>query len=117
MNTFSEKLKNLAEFDPPAGGWARLTQRMHAQQRRRRVFAGGLALAASLLLAVGITVLPSREAAPPSAMPETQQVAPAAAQSADVAQLMRQSRALENRLQRVRPRVQVWDSPLALRAA
>jgi erythromycin esterase-like protein len=111
MNALPDKLKNLAEFEPPPGGWSTLQRRMHAQRRQRQLF-GGFAMAASLLLAVGVGVM----------LPKTPQEQVAIASSAtntpdDLGKLKQQSRQLENSLDQVRPQVQVWDSRLARRTA
>lgn len=110
MNALTEKLKNLAEFDPPAGGWAALQRRMDAQRRERRRYYSGFALAASLLLAIGVGVwLPHPPRTSETPQPAMQQVAAVS----EVDSLKQQSRDLERSLAQVQPQVQVWDNRLA----
>lgn len=117
MNALTEKLKSLPEFEPPAGGWPALQRRMDAQRRERRRYYGGFALAASLLLAVGVGVLlPHAPQLPLAGTTETQQVA-AAATTREVDQLKQRSRELERNLAQVQPQVQVWDNRLASETA
>src|SRR5690242_3810439 len=55
------RLRALPAFDPPAGGWARLEARRRAGRRRFVMSGAGLALAASVLVAVGLVgVQPDR---------------------------------------------------------
>lgn len=104
-----ERLRALPSFDPPAGGWTRLSQRMRLRRRRYLQAGGGLALAASVLLAVGLVGLrpetspqPLLSASPPAAIAVTQ--------------LISHSQRLEQRLAQARPRVAVWDSSRAYHA-
>jgi len=107
MSNVSERLRELPEFDPPSDGWARLEQALRPTRRRRpRVpyWASGAALAASLLLSMGVwhEAPRSREAAPPAG---------------EVRSLMAESRTLEQRLDQLRPQVVVWDAALAAGSA
>ena len=116
MNALTEKLKNLPEFDPPAAGWPALQRRMDAQRRERQRYYGGFALAASLLLAVGVGVLlPHAPQLPVSGTTEAEAVAVAAPTEVD--QLKQRSRELERNLAQVQPQVQVWDTHLASETA
>ncbi|ROH88775.1 hypothetical protein ED208_13255 [Stagnimonas aquatica] len=112
MNDLSRSLRELPELSPPAGGWARLSQRLDARQgrRRRARWAGGLALAASLLLA-----LPQLPLLRPSASDPAPSRAPA--RSAVVASLMQQSQALEQELATLKSETGVWNGALASNAA
>lgn len=115
MSRLEESLRSLPEIDPPPGGWTRLQRRLEEQRLVRRRRYGGLALAASMLLAVGVGVLMPRTAAvpvAPSASPSLPVAAKAAA-SDEVLRLKQRSRELEQRLAQVQPQVQVWDNRLA----
>ena len=116
-----ERLRALPDFDPPAGGWSRLSQRMQARRRRFVAASGGLALAASVLAAIGLVnfrpastgpSLNGRTPAPPSA-PASR----SGAQTLEVAQLIDRSQRLERQLSQARPQVVVWNSGRASRAA
>ena len=111
MNALSEKLKNLTPFEPPPGGWSALQRRMHTQRRSRQRVYGGLAVAASLLLAVGVGVLLPH--APQLPQPASQ----LSAAPTEVDQLKQRSRELEKTLAQVQPQVQVWDNRLASETA
>lgn len=97
-----ERLRRLPEYAPPAGGWERLQRRRSRPRRWAMTAGGGLALAASLLLAVGLW--------PQGRSPQTPNPGAFPARNAQVAQLIRTSQQLERRLARVRPQVDVWDS-------
>ena len=96
--TLKEALKALTPFDPPVDGWQRLQRALPATpQRRNRRLAAGLALAASVLVAIGAALrlpVPQR----PTALDR------------DIAALMLQSRSLEQDLARLRPQVAVWNA-------
>lgn len=114
MSRLEESLRSLPEFDPPPGGWTRLQRRLEEQRLVRRRRYGGLALAASMLLAVGVGVLLPRTAAVPvvpSSSPSSSVAADAAGD--EVVRLKQRSRELEQRLAQVQPQVQVWDNRLA----
>ncbi len=105
MTELSERLRALPEFDPPDDGWARLERALRPgvqprSRRRWRSWSGGAALAASLLLAVGVW----RQAPP---QPDTSDA------NRDVRALITESRTLEQRLDQLRPQVVVWDATLA----
>jgi hypothetical protein len=104
-----DRLRELPDFDPPAGGWMRLTERLERPAARYRPLLP-LALAASISLALGLAALL------PTSAPDVP--APTPSKSAtQVAALMQQSQVLEARLQSVRPQVMVWNGALADTAA
>jgi hypothetical protein len=105
-----ERLRALPVFEPPAGGWTRLSQRMQARRRRYVQAGGGLALAASLLLAVALVGLRPANAPQPGFGASTPP-------ASNMAQLIDRSQRLEHRLAQARPQVAVWDSGRADRAA
>lgn len=110
-----QRLRALPNFDPPAGGWQQLSARMDARRRRWLAGTGGLALAASVLVAVGLVGLrPVTDPPAPAPISVATHTAPAAVQ---VAQLINRSQRLESQLLRARPQVAVWDSGRARRAA
>ncbi|TAJ52630.1 MAG: hypothetical protein EPN60_06160 [Nevskiaceae bacterium] len=108
MNDLSRSLSELPELPPPPGGWARLSQRLDAREalRRRGRWAGGLALAASVLLAVLNLPVAPVSPAPAGAAPATA-----------VAGLIQQSQALEQRLAVLKSEAGVWSGALAGNAA
>lgn len=101
MNPIAEQLRNLPDFEPPEDGWSRLQRRLPSPRRRGRRVAGGFALAASLLIAVGALLAPQtgRIAGPGGDL--------------ELERLVRRSQALERDLARLRPQVAVWDQPHA----
>lgn len=105
--SLGERLRALPAFTPPPGGWARLNQRRQAQRRRYAMAGGGLALAASVLVAIGVVGL-RPDVAPPAARNVAAIKAPAARQ--EVAQLISRSQNLERQLQSARPQVAVWSA-------
>lgn len=69
-------LANLPELRPPQDGWAAIASQLQSQQRRRRHWLSGLAVAASVALAVGIvSVLPQPDEMPVFPASEQNQVA------------------------------------------
>jgi hypothetical protein len=102
MKPWSEALRPLPDFAPPPGGWLDLQRRRRRQAQRRVALGGGLALAASLLLALGLRPTPD--------------VTPAA-EPAEIAQLIQRSRELEQTLAALRPRARGWNETLASTAA
>ena len=114
-----ERLRGLPDFDPPAGGWTRLSERKQARRRHWVTAGSGFALAASVLVAVGLfNLLPpftggGREgsAPPPQSYPAS------GGGSYEVAQLINRSQRLEHRLSQARQQVAVWDTRRASRAA
>lgn len=74
-----------------------------------------LALAASLLLSLGVLLAPhpARTPVPIPAQPLTQSPAPVTVTMDEVAQLMARSAALESDLVRLRPQAVVWDAGYA----
>lgn len=112
MNDLSRSLRELPELAPPAGGWARLNTRLDARQSRRQRlrWTGGLALAASLLLA-----LPQLPVLRPTAADRAP--ATTSERGEAVASLMRQSQALEQELATLKSQAGVWNGALASNAA
>jgi len=112
LNSLPARLRGLRDFDPPAGGWQRLQRR--TRMRRVQAWAGGgLALAASVLLGVGLSLgIGVKQPATVPLIETAQQTA----SNADIHQLISTSQRLEQRLARVRPRVAVWDSTREARA-
>jgi hypothetical protein len=111
-NPLPERLRALPAHTPPPGGWRRLDERLSARRRNYAVAGGGFALAASVLVAVGLVGLrpdpapkadytPVASAEPARRAPE---ISPA------VAQLIGRSQALERQLASVRPQVAVWNT-------
>lgn len=108
MNDLTRSLQELPPLPPPPGGWTRLSAQLELRDRRRRRqtrWAGGLALAASVLLAV-VLLRPVPDAPP------------ARVAAADpLGGLMQQSQALELRLAALKSEAGVWDGALARSAA
>lgn len=102
-----ERLQALPEPSPPPGGWERLQQALEAPPRHRSLRRPTLALAASVLLALALAW--TRTGPPLAETPEQ-------AQATELAGLIAQSQALEQRLHRLRPEVPVWDARLAATA-
>jgi len=107
-----ERLRALPAHVPPPGGWRRLDDRLNARRRNYAIAGGGFALAASVLVAVGLVGL-RPDAAPQAgaavvASAGPGQVAPAV--SPAMAQLISRSQALERELAYVRPQVAVWNT-------
>jgi hypothetical protein len=105
-------VRALPAYQPPALGWNRLQARMQARRRRYAAAGGGLALAASLLVAVGMVGL-KPEVAPPA----DTTVRATAVQAPAVAQLISRSQNLEQQLAYARPQTVVWNSRRDTRAA
>lgn len=108
-----ERLRALPAYDPPAGGWQRLSANLDVRRRRWVTAGGGLALAASVLVAVGLGALrPLTETVePPRASQQATLTAPA-----ELAQLIGRSQRLETQLRQARPQVAVWGSGRARQA-
>jgi hypothetical protein len=104
--SLAERLRALPSFTPPPGGWARLEARRRARRRRYAWAGGGLALAASVLVAIGVVGL-RPDLTPPAPHAGLAQ-APTARQ--EVAQLISRSQNLERQLRSARPQVAVWSS-------
>lgn len=111
MKTLPEALRDLPPLDPPPDAWQKLSARLDARAPRRAHRAlhwgGGLALAASLLLAV----------LAPSLLPVPAGPSPAVHPDDPLAGLIEQSQALEQRLSRLKSQAGVWHGGLALDAA
>jgi hypothetical protein len=103
-DALSERLRALPAHAPPAGGWNRLNQRLQARRRRFVAAGGGLALAASVLVAIGLTRLR------PDVNPAAAGYGATATRSPEVAQLISRSQNLERELSSARPQVAVWNS-------
>jgi hypothetical protein len=111
MSPLPERLRALPAFTPPPGGWRALDARLNARRRRYAVAGGGFALAASVLVGIGLVSLrPATEA--PAARTIT-----SARSSPAVEQLISRSQALERELSSVRPQVAVWNTGRDTRAA
>jgi hypothetical protein len=112
--TLPERLRALPAHTPPPGGWRRMDQRLNARRRNYAMAGGGFALAASVLVAVGLVGMRPEPAVQPAAstivataeQPERRasEVSPA------IAQLIGRSQALERELATVRPQVAVWNT-------
>jgi hypothetical protein len=117
-NPLPERLRALPAFTPPPGGWLDLNRRLHARRRNFAVAGGGFALAASVLVAVGLVGMRPDLVAPtastPSSAPATTVVASRITPA--VAQLISRSQALERQLSYVRPQVAVWNTGRDTRA-
>jgi hypothetical protein len=120
-NPLPERLRALPAFTPPPGGWSALSQRLSARRRNYAVAGGGFALAASVLVAVGLVGM-RPEVIPPAVGPAASEVATeVAARSAPemspaLAQLISRSQQLERQLAYVRPQVAVWNTGRDTRA-
>lgn len=77
------RLAALPEFDPPPQLWARIEAAHRRRQRRRRIVQWGAGMAAALVFAALVTLLPSAPTVPAGSTP--------------LAQLQRQSHELEQR--------------------
>lgn len=106
------RLRALPGYTPPPGGWSRLSRRLDARRRRFVAAGAGLALAASLLAAVGLVLVQPQSPGPAAPQGGARTMTAAATPSGrDVAELIRASQRLEQRLARARPQVAVWDTP------
>lgn len=110
-----EKLRALPDYEPPSGGWEQLSARLDARRRGWFATGGGLAMAASVLVAVGLAGLKPLSTTGPSTTAPAVQVA--SAPQTQVAQLIRTSQQLESQLREARPQVRVWNASRAQRAA
>jgi hypothetical protein len=117
-NPLPERLRALPAFTPPPGGLADLNRRLHARRRNVVVAGGGFALAASVLVAVGLVGLRPETIVAPIGAPAQTTVASAerAPLPPAVAQLISRSQALERQLAYVRPQVAVWNTGRDTRA-
>ncbi len=111
-----ERLRALPSFTPPPGGWLDLNRRLAARRRNFAVAGGGFALAASVLVGVGLVGLRPGAVAPPAATTAASRAAPATQVSPAVARLISRSQALERQLSSVRPQVAVWNTGRDTRA-
>ena len=100
------QLQALPGFTPPAGGWMRFQRAQLRRRRQRWAGAGGLAMAACLMLAIGIPNL--------SQQPAEILVQPA---PHGVSAMINRSRQLEQRLVSIRPNVSRWSGAQAVQAA
>lgn len=100
MKTLPELLRTLPSHEPPTDGWQQLERRLqHRRTRRTQRWGGGLAIAASTLVAIGLVF---------HGHPTTQ-IEPASPLTA----LMTESAQLEQRLHQIKPQVAVWNAALA----
>lgn len=115
-----ERLRALPPFTPPPGGWMDLNRRLAARRRNFAVAGGGFALAASVLVAVGLVGLRPDMAAPPQSAPAAETPASAGGTALEtspaVARLISRSQSLERELSSARPRVAVWNTSRDTRA-
>ncbi len=115
----SDRLRALPAHTPPPGGWLDLNRRLTARRRNFAVAGGGFALAASVLVAVGLVGL-RPDVAPPAASQAAQQAGGLSVTSTQaspqLAQLIARSQALERQLSHVRPQVAVWNTGRDTRA-
>jgi len=114
-NPLPERLRALPAFVPPPGGWRRLEDRINTRRRRYAMAGGGFALAASVLVGIGLVGL-RPDIAPPAATGSVIAAAPVRTSPA-VEQLITRSQALERELSSVRPQVAVWNTGRDTRAA
>lgn len=114
-----ERLRALPPMAPPPGGWLELNRRLAARRRNVAVAGGGFALAASVLVAVGLVGL-RPELAPPASAPVTTTVASSADSAPEisptVARLISRSQTLERELSSARTRTAVWNTGRDTRA-
>ena len=109
--SLGERLRSLPSFTPPPGGWSRLSARMQAKRRQRyAAWGGGLALAASVLVAVALVGVK------PDPVPGAGNPFAARPAKTEVAQLISRSQNLERQLSSARPQVAVWSSGRDARA-
>lgn len=111
--SLGERLRALPAHAPPPDGWSRLSRRLDARRGRSAIVGGSLALAASLLVAVGLVGLRPEPA--PGVMAPVRSATPAAAPQ--LAQLISRSQRLEHELAAARPQAVVWSSGRETRAA
>jgi hypothetical protein len=98
------RLRALPAFAPPPGGWSRMSARLAARRRRAWLATSGLALAASVVVAVALTLLR------PAEMPAESSGFAASKATPEVARLIARSQTLERELSRAKPQVAVWSS-------
>jgi hypothetical protein len=104
-----ERLRALPRFTPPAGGWSAMNARLAARRRNYAVAGGGFALAASILVAVGLVAI-RPDAVPPAQQPDKTVVVMASEVAPELRQLISRSQALERELSSLRPQVAVWNT-------
>jgi hypothetical protein len=113
--SLGERLRALPAFTPPPGGWQRLEWRRAAARRRRYALTGGgLALAASVLVAIGLVGL--KPAVVPVERSKILFAADNPVHKQELARLIDRSQNLERELQSARPQVAVWSSSSDARA-
>lgn len=106
QDELKRQLQALPGFTPPAGGWMRLQRAQLRRRRQRFAGVGGLAMAACLMLAIGVPNL-LQEPAPILVQP----------QASETQQLINRSRQLELRLAAVRPQVARWSGAQAVQVS
>ena len=112
MRSLAAALRALPELEPPSDRWGAIQSGMAVMRRRRRISAGagvGLALAASLAMLLLLPKEAPVESLPPVAVHE--------AEVAEVAQLMEQSRRLEEMLRSFEPRGRVTNGLVSIAAS
>jgi hypothetical protein len=112
MSPLPERLRALPAFAPPPGGWQDLSARLAARRRRVVIAGSGFALAASVLVAVGLVAL-----RPVADAPQVRATVASSTGSQAIAQLISRSQALERELHSARPQVAMWSSGRDARAA
>jgi hypothetical protein len=115
-NPLPERLRALSRFSPPAGGWAEMNRRLHARRRNYAIAGGGFALAASVLVGVGLVSLRPDAGVPAAAPGAVASRAAPRPMSPALAQLISRSQTLERELSSLRPQVAVWDTDRDTRA-
>jgi hypothetical protein len=106
-----ERLRALPASTPPPGGWRAMSARLAARRRNYAVAGGGFALAASILVAVGLVAV-RPDVVPPAATKARGEtvVVMAPEMSPQLRQLISRSQALERELSSMRPQVAVWNT-------
>lgn len=104
MNPLSEQLRALPAHEPPVAGWSALQRRMRVQRRRTQARYAGFAVAASLLLTLGLLLWQPRPALESHDSPQ-------------LAQLIERSSELEHALVQLRPQARRWDAGLVRSAS
>ena len=106
-----ERLRALPRLTPPAGGWQAMNARLAARRRNYAVAGGGFALAASILVAVGLVAIrPDAVPAPAKRGGGETVVVMAPEVSPEVRRLISRSQSLERELSSMRRQAAVWNT-------